>query len=97
MAIRATEGGVRFDVHVQPRAKRAGVAGMHGDAIRIRLTAPPVDGAANEGLIETLASAFAVPMRSVRIVSGSRSRAKVVEIDGIGVNEVQRLIRTGND
>jgi uncharacterized protein (TIGR00251 family) len=92
MAITPRSGGVRFDVHVQPRAKRNELAGKHGDAIKVRLTAAPADGAANEGLIALLADAFAVPGRSIRIISGARSRAKIVEIDGIEVDDVQRRI-----
>lgn len=90
-------GGVRLDVYVQPRAKRNEIAGVHGDAIKVRLTAVPADGKANEALMSLLAAAFARPIRSVRILSGARSRAKIVEIDGVGVEDVRRLIQTGND
>jgi len=64
------------------------VAGTHGDAIKIRLSAPPVDGAANEDLVTFLASIFAVPRRSVRILAGETSRSKVVEIDGVTAQAV---------
>src|SRR3954452_5260945 len=97
MAVTPTAGGVRLDVHVQPRAKKNEIAGVHGDAIKVRLSAPPADGKANEALIGLLAAAFALPVRSVRIISGARSRAKIVEIDGVSVDDVRRLIRTGND
>jgi len=95
--ITAVPGGVRVDVRVQPRAKKNEIAGWHGDAIKVRLTAVPADGKANEALIGVLAAAFARPVRSVRIISGARSRAKIVEIDGIVAADVRRLIRTGND
>lgn len=92
LRITPRHGGVRFAVHVQPRASRNEVAGRHGDAIKVRLSAVPVDGAANEALVTFLATYFAVPVRSVRVISGVRSRAKVVEVDGITVDDVRRRI-----
>jgi uncharacterized protein (TIGR00251 family) len=85
-------GGVRFNVHVQPRASTSAIAGLHGDAIRIRLAAPPVDGAANDALIEFLAEHCSVPKRAVRIVAGAQSRAKIVEIDSLNADAVRRLL-----
>jgi uncharacterized protein (TIGR00251 family) len=76
-------GRVRLSVHVQPRASRCEIAGVHGDALKVRLTAPPVDGAANDELIELLADTFAVGRRAIRIVAGETSRSKIVEIEGI--------------
>jgi uncharacterized protein (TIGR00251 family) len=85
--------GVRFAVRVQPRASKSGVDGVHGDALKVRLAAPPVDGAANAALVALLAELLAVPRRAVRIVSGLQSRAKVVEVDGIGAEQVHLLAR----
>jgi uncharacterized protein len=92
LRITSRHGGVRFAVHVQPRASRNEVAGTHGDAIKVRLSAVPADGAANEALVTFLATYFAVPVRSIRVISGAHSRAKVVEVDGIAVDDVRRLI-----
>jgi len=75
------DGVVRFDVRVQPRASRTAVGGAHGGALRVRLSAPPVDGAANAALVDALADALGVPRRAVRIVAGATSRGKVVEVD----------------
>jgi uncharacterized protein (TIGR00251 family) len=86
------EGAVRFAVHVQPRASRTELAGLHGDALKVRLAAPPVDGAANEALVIFLSERFAVPRRTVRIVSGAQSRAKTVEIDGLTAEDLRRLL-----
>jgi uncharacterized protein (TIGR00251 family) len=72
-----------IDVRVVPRAGRSGVAGRRGDALLVRLNAPPVDGAANAELIEVLAEALGVPKRAVSIESGERSRRKRVRIDGV--------------
>jgi uncharacterized protein (TIGR00251 family) len=76
-------GRVRFSVHVQPRASSQKISGIHGDALKVRLTAPPVDGAANEELVDFLAKSFVVARKSIRIVAGESSRSKIVEIEGI--------------
>lgn len=83
MKVTEANGSVRFSVRVQPRASKTELAGMHGDAMKVRLSAPPVDGAANELLVEFLAHIFAVAKRNVRILSGETSRSKIVEIDGV--------------
>jgi len=67
-------------LHVQPGAKRTEVAGIYGDALRIRLAAPPVDGKANAELLRFLTHAFGVPRRNVTLVRGDASRQKVVRI-----------------
>lgn len=69
-------------LHVQPGAKKTQVAGLHGDSLKIRLAAPPVDGKANECLLRALADWFDVPLRAVSLKSGETSRRKVVEIRG---------------
>ena len=69
-----------LEVHVQPGAKRTERAGMHGGRIKIRLAAPPVDGKANEALVEFLAEEYGVPKRNVTIESGLTSRQKRVSI-----------------
>ena len=68
---------------------------MHGDALKVRLSAPPVDGAANEALVELLADELNVARRAVRIVSGVTSRSKVVQVDGIDAVLVERLAGRG--
>jgi len=67
-------------LHVQPGARRTEVAGVHGQALKVRLAAPPVDGKANAALIAFLADAFGVPRAQVRLLRGETSRAKQVEI-----------------
>lgn len=69
-------------LHVQPGAKRTGVAGPHGNALKVRLAAPPLEGRANDALIAWLAEAFDVPARQVRLLRGEKSREKVVEVCG---------------
>jgi uncharacterized protein (TIGR00251 family) len=94
--LRITERGttLRFNVHVQPRAFRSEIVGLHGDALKVRVAAPPVDGAANDALIELLADALGIARAAVRIVSGATSRGKVVEVDGANVENIGRLART---
>jgi uncharacterized protein (TIGR00251 family) len=90
LRITTTSGGVRFAIRVQPRASRTEVTGLHGDALRIRVNAPPVDGAANEAVVRTLAETLDVSPRSVSIVAGASSRTKIVEITGLTEAEVRR-------
>ncbi len=79
-------------VHVQPRASRTEIVGWHGDAIKIRVAAPPVDGAANEELVRFLAEVLALPRSAVRVASGSTGRHKRLEIDGCEPEAVLRRI-----
>jgi uncharacterized protein len=81
--IQSTPQGVIITIRVIPRASQSGVAGMRGDALLVRLNAPPVEGAANTELVEVLAAALKVPKRSISIVAGERSRLKRVLVTGI--------------
>ncbi|MFC6645358.1 DUF167 domain-containing protein [Granulicella cerasi] len=79
---------------VQPGAKRNAVLGQHGDAIRIALTAPPVDGKANDALFGFLAEALAINRRSIALVSGATARQKLVRVEGLSRDEaIHRLLR----
>ena len=73
---------MRLTLHIVPRASQSEFAGTHGDALKVRLAAPPVDGKANQALIAFLAKHYNVPLRNVRIVSGETSRRKIVEVIG---------------
>jgi uncharacterized protein len=83
--------GYRFHVHVQPRASKNEIVGKHGDALKVRLTAPPVDSAANDALIALLAEALGVARRDVQIVAGATSRTKLVEVAGVSSELVEQL------
>jgi uncharacterized protein (TIGR00251 family) len=85
-------GGVRLRIRVQPRASRTEVAGTYGDALRVRLTAAPVDGAANDMLVRFLADTLGVGRAAVRLVRGASSRTKVIEVAGIGAVEARRRL-----
>lgn len=80
LSIVERDGGVTFEVRVQPRASRAAFVGLHEASVKVALTAPPVDGAANAALIELVAEVLGVPKRRVQIVRGDKSRQKVVRV-----------------
>lgn len=87
--------GVRFAVHVQPRAKRPGIDGTHGDALRVRVQAPPVEGAANDAVVALIARVLRVPVRAVHIAAGQTGRQKLVDVDGIDAPSARaRLLAT---
>jgi uncharacterized protein len=89
--VRVHGAAVRVSVHVQPRAARSELVGMHGTALKVRLSAPPVDGAANDALVDLLALRFGIARRAVRIVSGQAARTKVVELTGVTVADVRAV------
>ncbi len=91
--IRDIAGGASFAVRVQPRAKRNAVAGTMGDALKLALTSPPVEGRANEACIEFLARLLGVPRSSIQIASGETSRNKVIRVGGLSARTVgERLL-----
>lgn len=94
---RAHGDSVRFAVRVQPRSSRTAIEGVHGGALKVRLHAPPVDGAANDALVALLADALGVPRRAVRVVAGESARSKVIEVAGVDVTRVTRLAEATND
>lgn len=86
------DGGVAFAVRVVPRAQKNAVQGELGDALKVRLCAPPVDGAANAALVEFLAEKAGVPRSRVRIVSGATGRNKRIGIAGLSPDEAARRL-----
>ena len=87
-----TNRGLTFAVRVVPRAARSEIAGEYDGALRIRLSAPPVEGAANRELSRTLAKIFKLPQNAVEIVSGANSKNKVVRVRGASAATLERLI-----
>ena len=88
--LREGPDGVSFAVRVQPRARRNAIVGELGDALKIALTAPPVNGRANDGCVEFLAAVFELPRASITIVSGQSSRNKVIRVTGLSVDELKK-------
>lgn len=95
--IASTTGGVMIDVRVIPRAKRSGLAGRRGDALLVRVQAPPLDGAANQELIDVLAHALGVTRRDVAVIAGERSRQKRVKVSGIDAATAESRLGSGGD
>ena len=89
------DDAITFRVRVVPRASLSGVVGEHDGALRVRVAAPPVEGAANVELIDTLAKAFRVPRRAVEITSGHASKLKQVRITGATASALNKLV-SGN-
>jgi uncharacterized protein (TIGR00251 family) len=83
----------RLTIKVHPRARRTALAGRLGDAWKLTLAAPPVDGKANEECVRFFAGLACVPKSRVRIVSGATSRMKVVEVEGVSQAELERALR----
>jgi uncharacterized protein len=84
---------VRFEVYVQPRASKTELAGTHDGVIKIRVAAPAVENAANRALVEFVAQQLGIAKRSVRVVSGSSSRRKILEIEGVTAEGIAERLR----
>ncbi len=87
----ARDGRVTITLHIQPGARKTEVAGLHGDALKIRLAAPPVDGKANEALLRFVAETLKIQRTAVSLKSGQTSRRKVIEVDGTTMTAVAGL------
>ena len=81
-------------LHVVPRARRTEVVGMHGEAVKVRVAAAPVDGAANEELVRFLAERLGVPRSAISIAAGDTSRRKRVIIEGVDTTHAMRLLES---
>jgi hypothetical protein len=92
LQVQALDGAAVFNVRVQPRASRNAVDGEWQGALKVRLTAPPVDDRANEELRAFLAVLLKVPKSAVRILSGARSRTKRIEVRGVTARQIHGLL-----
>ena len=92
LSIHASPAGVTFAVRVHRRAKKNAITGELGDALKVSLTTPPIDGKANEACIAFFAKLLAVPRSSVTIASGQTSRQKVIRVTGLSAEEVRKRI-----
>jgi len=88
--IRETDSGIEVALHVQPRARRNEVAGLHNGALKLKVSAPPVDDAANRAVIEFFAALLGVPRSRLSIASGLKSREKVLRIEAVSMAEFSR-------
>lgn len=85
-------GCISFAVHVQPRASKCSIAGIMNGAIKIRLTSPPVDGAANEQCTNFIADVLNIRRRNVMIISGETSRSKILKVIGVTTEQLQTTL-----
>jgi len=90
--IRECESGVVFTIKVQPRAKKNAITGELGEALKLSLTAPPIEGRANEACIEFFANLLKVPRSSVTIASGQTGRRKVIRVAGLTAEELRKRL-----
>jgi len=88
-----TDEGVLLNVRAQPRSSRAGLDGILGDAVKVRIRSAPVDGKANKELLETVADAFGIPKSRVFFKSGETSKNKRLLLGGVGAEEVKAVLR----
>jgi uncharacterized protein len=86
------DGSLHLCVHVQPRASRVGLCGVHGDALKLAVTAPPVDGKANKEVIAFLATVLKIPKKEIVIIGGLQSRIKRCRIGLLGEDEARKRI-----
>lgn len=86
------DGAVVVRVHAQPGASRSGVSGRHGDALKVKVAAPPADGRANAALAEVLATLFGVRPGDVALVSGHASRSKRFRVAGVGAEQARATL-----
>jgi len=91
-AVEPSQGGVRLQLHIQPRAARTEFAGRFGDALKVRIKSPPVDGSANDELVRFLAKSLGVPRARVELVAGHRGRRKTVRVSGVTVAQVEHCL-----
>ncbi len=92
--INDVDNGVQFNIRVQPRASKNEIVGMYGDALKVRLTSPPVDGAANGACIAFFSKYFKVTKGQVEIVAGHKSRDKVIKIIGFSQEQVKNCLKS---
>jgi len=89
---KGAEESTSLSIRIQPRASKNEIVTMESGGLKIRLTAPPIDGAANEALVKFLAHTLSIPKSHVEIVSGHTSREKIVRVSGISDAEVRRVL-----
>ena len=88
----SSDGRISLTLHIQPGAKKTECAGLHGDALKIRLAAPPVDGKANEALVKFIAERLGLAKSAILLKSGQTSRRKVLEVAGTTAAAIEQLL-----
>ncbi len=92
-SVKESKNGLTFDIQVTPRAKRAGIAGQQDEALKVKVTAPPVEGAANDACIKLLAKELGLKKGQIGILTGQTSRRKTILIKEITKDELEKKIK----
>lgn len=87
LQVQETAKGLEFRLHVLPRAKRCEIAGLHGGALKVKVTAPPVDDAANRAIIQYFSTLLGIPKSNIQILSGLKSREKRLQVRGVSLQD----------
>ncbi|WP_413291726.1 DUF167 domain-containing protein [Bdellovibrio sp. HCB185ZH] len=90
--IEEIKGGVRLHLFIQPKSSKNQIVGPHNGMLKIKISAPPVDGEANAELIEYLSKFFKVPKRNITLVKGDTGRQKTVDVEGISLSDAEALV-----
>ena len=90
--MRESKDGVLISVHAQPGASRSAIKGLHGDALKVAVKAPPVDGAANEAIRELLAEVFCIPVSRIKLKTGTTGRKKVFVIHAWSLADASKVL-----
>lgn len=85
LQVRVTATGLEIRLHVQPRGKRSEVSGIHNGALKVKVTAPPVDDAANRAIVEFFSDQLGISKSALRIISGLKSRDKTLQVNGLSL------------
>lgn len=88
----STASGCRIQIRAQPRASRTEITGLYGEAVRVRVAAPPVDGAANDELLRFLADRLGTSRRNLALARGVAGRTKLVDVTGIAADDARRRL-----
>jgi hypothetical protein len=92
LLIRETKNGLSFDIHVNPHTSRAEIAGIADGTLKVKVTAPPVDGAANEACIELLAKKLGLEKSRMKIAAGAKGRKKTIVVGDISKDQLEKKI-----
>jgi len=88
----ATDGTISIRLHIQPKASKSRIVGIHDGCLKIAVTAPPVEGKANKAVVKFLADLLGVPVRDVTVKSGAQSRRKLVVVKALGATEIRHVL-----
>jgi len=93
LQVRETADGLHVRLHVQPRARRCEIAGLHSGALKVKVTAPPVDDAANRAIIDFFSELLDISKSSLCILAGLKSREKILQIQGISLRDFYERLK----